>query len=146
MEIRIQETEANIQFKDLPTIDADPVQMHQLFQNLLSNALKYRRDDVTPEVRVEATVLESENYPANGFPARLCEITVADNGIGFDEEYGERIFGMFQRLHGRDKYEGAGVGLAICRKISERHGGRIVGKGCPGAGAEFIVTLPFRHA
>ena len=120
--------------------------MRQLFQNLFGNALKYHRDDVTPEVRVEATVLESENYPANGFPARLCEITVADNGIGFDEEYAERIFGIFQRLHGRDKYEGAGVGLAICRKISERHGGRIVGKGCPGAGAEFIVTLPFRHA
>ena len=146
MEIRIQETEANIQFKDLPTIDADPVQMRQLFQNLLGNALKYHRDDVTPEVRVEATVLESENYPANGFPARLCEITVADNGIGFDEEYAERIFGIFQRLHGRDKYEGAGVGLAICRKISERHGGCIVGKGRPGEGAEFIVTLPLRHA
>jgi light-regulated signal transduction histidine kinase (bacteriophytochrome) len=76
----------------------------------------------------------------------MCQITVADNGIGFEEEYAERIFGIFQRLHGRDKYDGAGVGLAICRKISERHGGFIVGKGRPNEGAEFVVTLPLRHA
>jgi signal transduction histidine kinase len=145
MEIRIQETEANIQFDDLPTIDADPVQMHQLLQNMIGNAIKYHRDDVAPEVRVEATILESELCRANGDPAPMCRITVTDNGIGFDQEYADRIFDIFQRLHGRDKYEGAGVGLAICRKISERHGGCIVGKGYPGEGAKFVVTLPLRH-
>ena len=146
MEIRIQETEANIQFKDLPTIDADPLQMRQLFQNLISNAIKYHRDGVAPEVAVEATILESEYCNANASLARMCRITVTDNGIGFEQEYADRIFGIFQRLHGRDKYEGAGVGLAICRKISERHGGCIVGKGWPDEGAKFVVTLPLRHA
>jgi len=76
----------------------------------------------------------------------MCQIKVADNGIGFEEEYNDRIFGVFQRLHGRDKFEGTGVGLAICRKISERHGGSIVAESRVGHGAAFIVTLPISHA
>jgi signal transduction histidine kinase len=146
LEIRIQETKAKIEFSDMPTIDADPSQMRQLLQNLIGNALKYCRDNIAPLVKVDVQILDATSGPAGGIPERMCKITVADNGIGFEEEYAERIFGIFQRLHGRDKYDGAGVGLAICRKISERHGGSIVGKGRPNEGAEFVVTLPLRHA
>ena len=146
LEIRIQETDAKIEFNDMPTIDADPSQMRQLFQNLIGNALKYCRDNITPLVNVNVQILDPASGPGGGLPENMCTITVKDNGIGFEEEYAERIFGIFQRLHGREKYEGAGVGLAICRKISERHGGTIVGKGRPNEGAEFVVTLPLRHA
>ena len=146
LEIRIQDTEAKIEFGDMPTIDADPSQMHQLLQNLIGNALKYCRDNIEPLVKIDAQILDITTGSADLPPRHMCEITVADNGIGFDQEYAERIFGIFQRLHGRAKYEGAGVGLVICRKISERHGGSIVGKGRPNEGAEFVVTLPLRHA
>ena len=77
--------------------------------------------------------------------AQLCRLTVADNGIGFEEKYGDRIFQVFQRLHGRNEYEGTGIGLATCRKIVKRHGGDITAKSCPGEGATFVVTLPVKH-
>jgi light-regulated signal transduction histidine kinase (bacteriophytochrome) len=77
--------------------------------------------------------------------AEACQLAVADNGIGFDEKYLDRIFTVFQRLHGRDKYEGNGVGLAVCRRIAERHGGSITAESAPDRGATFVVTLPVRH-
>ena len=132
LEIRIQETDATIDLQDLPRVKADPMQMRQLFQNLIGNGLKYCRKGVPPLVRISAT-----RDPVNG----ACHIEVADNGIGFDQEYAERIFGIFQRLHGRSAYQGTGVGLAICRKICERHGGSIVARGRPGGGATFTVVL-----
>ncbi|HKQ36799.1 MAG TPA: ATP-binding protein, partial [Verrucomicrobiae bacterium] len=82
---------------------------------------------------------------AGGSEQELCEITIKDNGIGFDEKYSEKIFAMFQRLHGRTEYEGTGVGLAVCRRIADRHGGTISAKGKPGEGATFTVTLPLAH-
>lgn len=133
LEVRIQETGGRVEVQTLPTISADPLQMRQLFQNLIGNGLKYRREGVPPVVRVTAT------RPRDGAG---CVIEVSDNGIGFEQEYAERIFGIFQRLHGRSAYEGTGVGLAICRKICERHGGRIAALGRPGGGATFTVTLP----
>lgn len=132
LETAITEAGGRVDVGDLPTIDADAVQMRQLLQNLLGNALKYRRMDKPPVVRI------SSSSPG----PHLCTIIVADNGIGFDEEHAERIFRMFERLHGRAQYEGSGIGLAICRKIVERHGGTIAATSSAGQGATFTVTLP----
>ncbi|HEV7239187.1 MAG TPA: ATP-binding protein [Thermoanaerobaculia bacterium] len=134
LEARIVESGGRITVGPMPVIDADPLQMRQLLQNLAANALKFRRDDVPPVVDVHG---ELENG--------RCRITVVDNGIGFEEKYAERIFTMFERLHARTKYEGTGIGLAICRKIAERHGGEIRAHGKPGEGATFVVTLPATH-
>ena len=145
LEVRIQETDGRVECSDLPTIDADPLQMHQLLQNLVANALKYRREDAPPVVQVSARIVEKDPPSAYAKPTKMCEIVVTDNGIGFEKQYADRIFGIFQRLHGRGKYEGTGVGLALCRKISERHGGTITAEGRPGEGATFTVTLPVNH-
>ena len=134
LENRIRESGGTISVGPMPVIDADPTQMRQLLQNLAANALKFRRDDVPPVVDVHGEI-------RNGH----CHITVADNGIGFEEKYAERIFTMFERLHARTKYEGTGIGLAICRKIAERHGGEVRAHGKPGEGATFVVTLPVKH-
>jgi PAS domain S-box-containing protein len=137
LETAIEKTGASVTLGELPELDADPVQMRQLFQNLVSNALKFRREDVAPTVAIRCTVDE---------PANRCELVVEDNGIGFDEKYLDRIFQVFQRLHGRDsKYEGTGIGLAICRKIVERHGGTLEARSTPGKGATFTVSLPLKH-
>lgn len=129
-------------FGRLPEVDADASQMRQLFQNLIANALKFQKPGVPPvvEVRAAAATLPGASPAAAPIPA--WELTVADNGIGFDEKYLDRIFQVFQRLHGRAEYEGTGVGLAICRKIVERHGGTITARSQPGEGATFVVTLP----
>ncbi|MBV9122282.1 MAG: hypothetical protein JO112_02840, partial [Planctomycetes bacterium] len=128
---------------DLPTVAADPLQMRQLFQNLIANGLKFHRPDQPPLVRVEARPLADGEGPWNGI-GPVWQISVQDNGIGFEEQYLDRIFEVFQRLHGRSEYEGTGIGLAICRKIVERHGGSITARSEPGHGARFIVTLPSR--
>jgi signal transduction histidine kinase len=130
-----------LEIGDLPAIDADPTQMHQLLQNLAINGLKFQRPDAIPLVRIDATTIEN---PLGGPP--LCRLRVADNGIGFDNKYAERIFRPFERLHGQQDYEGSGMGLAVCAKIAERHGGTIAAYGVPGEGASFLVTLPVRHA
>jgi PAS domain S-box-containing protein len=134
LEIRIEQTGADIQVAKLPLIDADALQMRQLFQNLLGNAMKFHRPGVKPEIRVDAKV-----------EGGSCTFSVADNGIGFEEKYLDRIFTIFQRLHGRQEYEGTGVGLAVCRRIAERHGGSITAKSTLGEGATFLVTLPQKH-
>ena len=133
---------------ELPTIDADPTQMRQLQQNLISNALKFHKPEEPPLVRISGRLLNGHEGSVSGrsLSEGTCEITVEDNGIGFDEKYLDRIFTVFQRLHGRDTYEGTGIGLATCRKIVERHGGRITARSRPGEGARFIVTLPARHS
>jgi two-component system, LuxR family, sensor kinase FixL len=123
----------------LPVIDADPVQMHQLFQNLIGNAIKFRKDGVTPEVKV--TVRSSENHSENLGCSEWIDIIVSDNGIGFSEKHKDKIFEIFQRLEGR-KYEGSGIGLSICRKIAQRHGGGIQVKSNENEGTCFTVTLP----
>jgi signal transduction histidine kinase len=138
LETRIQQTGGTVEVGELPTIEADPTQMRQIFQNLIGNALKFRREGVPPVVRVSAEIIQTEDGPR-------CQIVVADNGIGFDEQYSERIFRVFERLHGREQYEGTGVGLAIVKKIAERHGGSVVAHGVLNEGATFTVTLPLRH-
>nr|WP_290220976.1 ATP-binding protein [Trichocoleus desertorum] len=147
IEVQIQRVDGCIEADYLPTIEADPLQMRQLFQNLISNALKFHQSDRRPIVSISAQILESPDSSilphASGRPA--CQISIADNGIGFDEKYLDRIFTVFQRLHGRGDYEGTGVGLAICRKIAERHRGSITAKSSPGQGTTFIVTLPIQQ-
>jgi two-component system, LuxR family, sensor kinase FixL len=147
LEVRIEQTKAHIDVSDLPTIQADPMQMRQLLQNLIGNALKFQAPNSKPQIQIQAHTLRRPfNGEASGGPEQeLCEISIKDNGIGFDEKYTEKIFAMFQRLHGRNEYEGTGVGLAVCRRIADRHGGTISAKGKPGEGATFTVTLPVTH-
>ncbi len=134
LEVRLQDSGAAVEVGALPSLWADPAQMRVLFQNLIANALKFHRPGIPPTVRVFAE-------PGDGLPP-VHRIVVEDEGIGFEQEHAERIFNAFHRLHGRDEYEGSGVGLAICRRIAEHHGGRIQAEGRPGQGARFIVTLP----
>ena len=133
LEARIAETGGRVEVGDLPEIEADPTQMRQLIQNLVGNALKFHGKE-KPVVRIYGR-------PRDGQYA----IFVEDNGIGFEEKYLDRIFTPFQRLHGRGVYEGTGIGLAICRKIVDRHGGTITAKSSPGSGSTFIVTLPAKQ-
>lgn len=134
LEVRLHDAGGKLVIGELPTIDADPLQMHQLLQNLVSNGLKFHRENVAP-------IVEIRGETQNG----LARIIVSDNGIGFEQKYADRIFTMFERLHGRGKYEGTGIGLAICRKIAERHGGEISAEGKVGEGATFVVLLPVSH-
>lgn len=136
LEVRIERRHAQVEVEKLPTVEADPMQMRQLMLNLISNALKFQPAEGTPVVKVSGRLLTS----IAGEP--LCEITVQDNGIGFDEKYLEKMFAVFQRLHGRSEYEGTGVGLAVCRRIVDRHHGTITARSKPGQGATFLVTLP----
>jgi len=136
LESAIDTAGATMTLGELPALEAEPMQMRQLLQNLLSNALKFRREDVTPAISIRGKV-DPEAW--------MCELVVEDNGIGFEEKYLDRIFNVFQRLHGRGQYEGTGIGLAICRKIVERHGGGIQARSTPGQGSTFIVRLPLKQ-
>lgn len=139
LEVLIQQTDGRVMLCELPTIDADAMQMRQLLQNLIGNALKFHRQHEFPIVKIYSQNIIKEKA------GEQCEIIIEDNGIGFDEKYLDRIFNVFQRLHSRSEYEGTGMGLAICRKIAERHGGSITAVSKPGQGAKFIVTLPTKH-
>lgn len=134
LEARIAEDNASVEVGPLPVVKANPMQMRQLFQNLISNGLKYHRPDTPPEVSISSHC-EDE----------VCHIEVADNGIGMEEQYLDKIFAPFQRLHGRSEYEGTGIGLAVCRVIAERHGGSISVRSTPGSGSTFVVTLPVNN-
>lgn len=136
LEARIDETLGRVELGDLPAIEADPLQMRQLLQNLIGNALKFHRKDIPPVVRVAGE--QGEN-------AQTVRLSVTDNGIGFDMKYLDRIFDVFQRLHGRTEYAGTGLGLAVCRKLVERHGGAITATSAPEQGSTFIVTLPVKQ-
>jgi PAS domain S-box-containing protein len=141
LEGRIELVKGRVELGTLPVIDAEALQMRQLLQNLIGNALKFRRPEEPPMVKVEAQIISAPDTPAK----KLCQLTISDNGIGFDEKYLDRIFNVFQRLHTRDEYEGTGMGLAIVRKIALYHGGDITAKSKPGQGATFILTIPVAH-
>jgi PAS domain S-box-containing protein len=141
LEGRIELVKGRVELGALPVIDAEPLQMRQLLQNLIGNALKFRRPEEPPVVKVEAQIISAPDSPGK----KLCQLSVSDNGIGFDEKYLDRIFNVFQRLHTRNEYEGTGMGLAIVRKIALHHGGDITAKSKPGQGASFILTLPVVH-
>ena len=138
LEIRVEQTNAQVEVDDLPVIEAEHYQMRRLFQNLISNALKYHKEGVPPVVQVKTHIETVDNQA-------YSHIEVSDNGIGFEDQYTDRIFGVFQRLHSRSVYEGTGMGLAICRKIVERHNGNIYATGQPGVGATFTLMLPLQQ-
>lgn len=136
-EAQISESQAHVVVTDMPVVEAEMSQMYLLFRHLISNALKFRRDDITPHIYISSQYV--------GEAAAHSQITVTDNGLGFDEQYSDRIFRAFQKLHGRTQYEGTGMGLAICRKVVERHHGFIKVASTPGQGSAFTVTLPVRQ-
>jgi two-component system, chemotaxis family, sensor kinase Cph1 len=141
IEVLIQKSGAGIEVADLPAIEADPIQMRQLFQNIIINSLKFRGEK-NPVVRIYAKP-EDACRPGNDHPeVKAHRICIEDNGIGFDEKYLNRIFTLFQRLNGKSAYEGTGMGLAVCRRIVERHKGHITARSSPGHGATFMITLP----
>jgi two-component system sensor kinase FixL len=134
LEARIKQTGGRVEVQPLPTLIADRLQMRQLLQNLIGNALKFHKQNEVPVVQLSSRANENGAW----------EIHVVDNGIGFEEKYLDRIFRPFQRLHGRGEFEGSGMGLAICNKIAARHSGQITAHSQAGIGSNFVVTLPAR--
>lgn len=147
LETRTTEVNGKVEVDELPTVRAEALQMRQLFQNLVGNALKFSKPGEPPVVTISSRRLNgNDSLSTMGLASdEALQITVQDNGIGFDAKYADRIFGTFQRLHGRSEYEGTGIGLSVCRKIVERHGGRIHAESTPDGGAKFIVTLPLEQ-
>jgi light-regulated signal transduction histidine kinase (bacteriophytochrome) len=154
LEVRTEKTGAQVTVGKLPVIQADPMQMRQLLQNLIGNALKFQPAGGVPTIKIEAQLVNRSQISEDAVLPKtpkatpedpFCLITVQDNGIGFDEQYLDKVFAVFQRLHGRSEYEGTGVGLAVCRRITDRHGGLITAQSKPGEGATFIVILPMSH-
>lgn len=139
LEIAIRDRKATFEIGDLHALEADPTMLRQLLQNLISNAIKFCPPEVAPHIEIDS---EEREHPDGELQ---IEITITDNGIGFDQKYAKNIFQPFQRLHGRNQYKGTGIGLAICRKIVEHHGGTIHAFSAPGDGATFVVLLPKRQ-
>ena len=136
LEVAIKAKQAVIHLDTLPEAEVLPFQMRQLFQNLISNALKYSKAGTIPHIEIRCSVFSHESV----------QITVKDNGIGFKSEYSEKVFQIFQRLVNREAYEGTGIGLALCKKIIENHSGSIKGESEEGTGTTFTIMLPVKHA
>jgi PAS domain S-box-containing protein len=135
LEVLIHEKKATIEVEKLPTLEGAPVLLYQLFYNLINNSIKFSRADVLPVIKIKSIIIELENN-------QFAKIIVSDNGIGFEQENAEKIFTTFTRLNSKDKYEGTGLGLALCKKIVQRHGGFISARGEKSNGAEFTILLP----
>ena len=138
LEIRINETHTSIHRDELPIIDAEPLHMRQLFQNIISNAIKFQHTDRHPEIFIRSTIKQKNRRD-------MVEVQIIDNGIGFDEKYADKIFTIFQRLHTRQDYEGTGIGLAICRRIVEHHQGTIQATSQENVGTTFTICLPIKQ-
>jgi PAS domain S-box-containing protein len=135
LEIQIRQSEARIEAKSLPAIEANKLQMAQLFQNLIDNSIKFRKKNVPPVIGISSEIKDD-----------MCRITVTDNGIGFNEEHAESIFMIFKRIHPSQTYPGTGLGLSICRKIAQNHGGGIIAKSKEGEGSRFIISLRVKYS
>jgi len=145
LEIAIEKSEATIEVGDLPTIEADETQMRQLFQNLISNAMKFRKENENPYIEIKSEFHQKTAHLISTPGDTFVKIFVKDNGIGFDTKYKEKVFQIFQRLEGR-KFEGSGIGLAICKRIANRHGGDIQAVSEVGKGATFEITLATKQS
>jgi signal transduction histidine kinase len=144
-DLLIQEKNATLHHDKLPHIRAVPVQMHQLFHNLLSNALKFTVPSVPPQVSITVRQLSIKEIKATGSldpDLPYCDIIFTDNGIGFEKEFADKIFAIFSRLHDKQTYSGTGIGLALCKKIVSNHNGIIYAQSVPGKGSSFHVVLP----
>jgi len=142
----ITETGTKIELVPLPEMEVVPVQMQQLFNNLISNAIKFARLDAKPEIRIEAyRVADCSFDAAKDGEGKFCRITVTDNGIGFDVSYLDKIFTIFQRLHAASEFEGTGIGLAVVKKIVDTHHGVITASSVVGKGSSFLMVLPIKH-
>jgi PAS domain S-box-containing protein len=141
---KIDDKRATIKSDKLPTVDVVAFQFRQLFLNLIGNSLKFSKVDTRPEIQITCEVISGDTVPDHAYPKEksFYHFTVVDNGIGFEPEYNSKIFEVFQRLHGRSEYSGTGIGLAICKKIAENHGGCIRAEGAPGVGAAIHIYLP----
>jgi signal transduction histidine kinase len=144
-EIMIKEKKAIIIVEDLPCIDANSGQLRQVFQNLISNALKFSKNDTCPFITIKTKETAEKPTGMANPAADYCSISIEDNGIGFDEKYKNNIFLMFKRLHNKDQYAGTGIGLSITKKIIEKHSGTVVVKSKEGEGSEFIIVLPVQQ-
>ena len=142
----IERKNATIKTSELPTIDSIPSQLRQVFQNLIGNALKFSGNTDKPVIEITSEIIAEKSFDSAVSPdGKFCRISVKDNGIGFDEIYLDRIFIIFQSLNDRQTYEGTGIGLAIAKKIIEKHNGLITAKSKPGEGASFIIVLPLKY-
>ena len=147
LELRIQETSTTIHAGDLPTLEISSLQVKQLFSNIILNSIKFCVKDVHPRIDIASRILSTAEIESFHLDTqrRYFIITIQDNGIGFEEAYDQQIFQMFHRLNGKSEYPGAGIGLALCKKIVEHHKGRIFAKGTPDLGALFTIILPEKH-
>jgi len=147
LEARIAELDGTVELGELPVVEADRSQIRQLLQNLIANGLKFHKPGEAPVVRVSAELISGQTprFDGEAVGGDRVVITVEDNGIGFEAKHADRIFGAFERLHGRSEYEGTGIGLSIARKIAWRHGGHITASSVPNEGSVFTVTLPLSH-
>lgn len=142
---RIEESRAVVHLGELPTIYGNAIQIRQLLQNLLGNALKFHQPGVPPVIRITATIIQDRRHTGSGQHGRLCQIEIHDQGIGIPSEQFENIFGMFKRLHRKEEFEGTGIGLAVCQRIVDQCGGAISVRSKLGEGSTFIVTLPIQR-
>lgn len=149
LDAMIKEAGGRVEVGDLPTIEAEPVMMYQLFQNFVSNAIKYRRPGVPPVIKISSVILDGDRKASPGgeaVAAPSVQLMVEDNGIGFDEKHLDRMFVIFKRLHGRSSYAGSGIGLAICKKVADYHKGSVTARSKINEGSTFITVLPTQQA
>jgi len=143
-EILINEKNATLILNDLPEIEVNRGQIKQVFQNLISNSIKFSKDGLPPVIRITCEIVQNhKDTTAAGNNGKFCIVTISDNGIGFNDIYNEKIFSLFERLNTKDKYEGSGIGLSITKKIIDKHNGTISAKSREGEGSDFVITLPF---
>ncbi|GAB3892643.1 hypothetical protein GCM10028803_05680 [Larkinella knui] len=141
-ELRIQEKKARVMIAKLPTVEVNQGQIRQVFQNLISNALKFSKSSQPPVIEIKSSQFSGQDGHSD---EQFCSITITDNGIGFDEQYVDKIFSLFQRLNTKDVYEGSGIGLAVTKRIIDKHNGQIKAHSREGIGSTFIISLPLRQ-
>ena len=142
-ELVIGEKGATITTSNLPCLDVNRGQIRQVFQNIISNALKFSKKDQAPHIQISSKMLAEKSFDSvENRDGAYCLISIRDNGIGFDEQYVHKIFSLFERLNSKDSYEGTGIGLAITKKIIDKHNGMITARSREGEGAEFLILLP----